>query len=161
MKESLFEQFKQIITNSTEEDLTILTKWMDGFEKKQSGEMSTYLSAGLHMERTLTDDYCTVSIPITPLIHNNLNIPHGGIIGVLLDTAMGVLTTHSLPEDKVAVTTNLSVTYLATATEGNLHARALFSHNRSPNNGNHRTSYRRSRETISHWYRFIFRYSAK
>jgi uncharacterized protein (TIGR00369 family) len=128
MKELLFKQFQQIISNSTEEDLTILSKWMDGFEKKQSGEMSTYLSAALHMERTLTDDSCTVSIPITPLIHNNLSIPHGGIIGVLLDTAMGVLATHSLPEDKAAVTTNLSVTYLATSTEGNIHARAFFSH---------------------------------
>lgn len=128
MKELLFKQFQKIISNSTEEDLTILTKWMDGFEKKQSGEMSTYLSAGLQMERTLTDDSCMVSIPITPLIHNNLSIPHGGIIGVLLDTAMGVLATHSLPEDKAAVTTNLSVTYLATATEGNIHARAFFSH---------------------------------
>ena len=38
------------------------------------------------------------------------------------------LATHSLPEDKAAVTTNLSVTYLATATEGNLNARAFFSH---------------------------------
>jgi len=89
--------------------------------------MSTYLSAALHMERTLTDDSCTVSIPIKPLIHNNFNIPHGGIIGVLLDTAMGVLATHSLPKDKAAVTTNLSVTYLATATEGNINARAFFS----------------------------------
>jgi len=34
MKELLFKQFQQIISNSTEEDLTILSKWMDGFEKK-------------------------------------------------------------------------------------------------------------------------------
>ncbi|PUB18065.1 PaaI family thioesterase [Paenisporosarcina sp. OV554] len=128
MKELLVTQFQQIISNSTEEDLSILSNWMDGFEKKQRGEKSTYLSAGLHMERSLTDDFCKVSIPITPLIHNNLSIPHGGIIGVLLDTAMGVLANNSLPEDRAAVTTNLSVTYLATATEGHLHAHATISH---------------------------------
>ncbi len=85
MNELLIKQFQNIINNSSEEDLSIISKWMDGFEKKQSGEMSTYLSAGLLMERSLTDESCTVSIPITPLIHNNLSIPHGGIIAVLLD----------------------------------------------------------------------------
>ena len=128
MKELLTKQFQNIVNNSSEEDLSILSKWMDGFEKKQSGEMSTYLSAGLHMERSLTDDSCTVSIPITPFINNNLSIPHGGIIAVLLDTAMGVLANHSLIEDLAAGTTNLSVTYLASTTEGYLHAHATLSH---------------------------------
>lgn len=128
MKELLVKQFQNIINNSSEEDISILSKWMDGFEKKQSEEMSTYLSAGLHMERSLTDDSCTISIPITPFIHNNLSIPHGGIIAVILDTAMGVLANHLLTEDRAAVTTNLSVNYLATATEGYLHAHASLSH---------------------------------
>lgn len=111
MKELLFNQFQQIINNS-DEDLAELSKWMDGFEKKQSGEMSTYKNAGLHMEKTLTDDFCKVSIPLTPFIHNNVRTPHGGIIALLLDTAMGVLASHTLPENEVVVTTNLSINYL-------------------------------------------------
>ena len=128
MKELLVEQFQNIINNSSEEDLSVLSKWMDGFEKKQSEDTLTYLSAGLHMEKSLTDDSCTISIPITPFIHNNLSIPHGGIIAVILDTAMGVLANHLIPDDRAAVTTNLSVNYLATATEGFLHAHASLSH---------------------------------
>jgi uncharacterized protein (TIGR00369 family) len=41
---------------------------------------------------------------------------------------MGVLANHSLTEDLAAVTTNLSVTYLATGTEGHLHAHETLSH---------------------------------
>lgn len=111
MKDIQFNQFQQIINNSNEEDLAVLSKWMDEFEKKQSGEMSTYINAGLHMEKTLTEDFCKVSIPITPFIHNNLNTPHGGIIALLLDTAMGVLASHTLPENEAVVTTNLSINY--------------------------------------------------
>ena len=128
MKNLLLNQFQQIINNSNEKDLAVLSKWMDGFEKKQSGEMSTYINTGLHMEKTLTEDFCKVSIPITPFIHNNLNTPHGGIIALLLDTAMGILASHTLPENEAVVTTNLSINYLATANEGHLHAQASISH---------------------------------
>ncbi len=34
MKELLVEQFQNIIKNSSKEDLSVLSKWMDGFEKK-------------------------------------------------------------------------------------------------------------------------------
>ena len=128
MKELLFDQFQQIINNSNEEDLVVLSKWMNGFEKKQSWEISTYINAGLHLEKTLTDDFCKVSIPVTPFIHNNFRTPHGGIIALLLDTAMGVLASHTLPENKAVVTTNLSINYLATVTERHLHAQASISH---------------------------------
>jgi len=128
MKNLLLNQFQQIINNSNEKDLAVLSKWMDEFEKKQSGEMSTYINAGLHMEKTLTEDFCKVSIPITPFIHHNLNTPHGGIIALLLDTAMGILAFHTLPENEAVVTTNLSINYLATANEGHLHAQASISH---------------------------------
>ena len=82
MKNLLINQFQQIINNSNDVVIAVLSKWMDGLEKKQSGEMSTYINAGLHMEKTLTDDFCKVSIPITPFIHNNLRTPHGGIIAL-------------------------------------------------------------------------------
>ena len=45
MKNLLFNQFQQIINNSNDEDIAVLSKWMDGLEKKQSGEMSTYINA--------------------------------------------------------------------------------------------------------------------
>lgn len=128
MNETLINQFQRIIERSTREELSVLSNLMDGIEKKQSGEISTFLGAGLQMERLLSEDACTISIPITPFIHNTLHIPHGGIIAVLLDTAMGTLANQALSEEFAAVTTNLSVNYVATATEGHLHAKATFSH---------------------------------
>ncbi|HSO56713.1 MAG TPA: PaaI family thioesterase [Paenisporosarcina sp.] len=41
---------------------------------------------------------------------------------------MGVIASHTLPENEAVVTTNLSINYLATATEGHLHAQASISH---------------------------------
>jgi len=128
MKEQLYSQFQNIIEQADHEDLSVLANWLDGFEKKQSGELKTYLSAGLHMKPITTNDTCTVSIPITPFIHNTFRMPHGGIMAVILDTAMGFLANHSLTEDLGAVTTNLSVNFLSTAYEGNLHASARFAH---------------------------------
>ncbi len=128
MKKDLLLQFQHIINQASSEDLSIIENWMNGFEKKQTGEFSTYLSAGLQMERTIGDDFCRVSIPITPYIHNTLHIPHGGILAVLLDTAMGVLANHSLSDEFAAVTTNLTMNYLSSVTEGHLHAQATISH---------------------------------
>lgn len=128
MKEQLLSQFQSIIEHAGQEDLSVLANWMNGLEKKQNGELNTYLSAGLHMKPIMTEDSCTVSIPITPFIHNTFRMPHGGILGVILDTAMGVLANYSLNEGFGAVTTNLSVNFLATAYEGNLHATAKFAH---------------------------------
>ncbi|WP_075617447.1 PaaI family thioesterase [Paenisporosarcina indica] len=128
MKEQLHMQFQNLIEHSSDEDLSIIRDWMDGLEKKHSGEYTTYLSAGLHMDAMITEDTYTISIPITPLIHNSLNMPHGGIIAVILDTAMGTLATHSLSEEFAVVTTNLSINYIAVAKVGNLHAQAKFSH---------------------------------
>ena len=96
--------------------------------RRNNQGMSTYMNDGLHMEKTLTDDFCKVSIPVTPFIHNNLSTPHEGIIALLLDTALGVLASHTLPENEAVVTSNLSIDYLATATEGHLHAQAYISH---------------------------------
>lgn len=128
MNEQLLTKFQQLLDKATTEDLAVIKGWMDGFSRKQTGEISTYLSAGLQMERVLAADYCKVSIPITPAIHNHIGIPHGGILAVLLDTAMGILANDSLPQDQAAVTTNLSIHYLAAAKEGSMHAIAHFSH---------------------------------
>ena len=75
MKEQLMKEFEQLLDNATKEDIAVIKSWMDGLERKQSGEISTYLSAGLHMERILETDSCQVSIPITTAIHNHGSIP--------------------------------------------------------------------------------------
>lgn len=117
-------RFDRAIANGSPEDIQILTQFLENIEKKQAGEFTTYLSAALGMSRQQEGDSWTVSIPNTPLIHNNIDIPHGGILAVLLDTAMGTLANSKCSEGFGAVTTNLTIHYLAVATEEAITAEA-------------------------------------
>lgn len=128
MNQSLTSKFEQILEEATPQDLQILSQWLDGMKLKQTGQTKTYLASSLLMERTVTDTYCTVTIPITPFIHNRLGIPHGGIIAVLLDTAMGLLANKTLTPGYSAITTNLSINYIAMTKESHLNATATFIH---------------------------------
>ncbi|MCM3610715.1 PaaI family thioesterase [Planococcus sp. MERTA32b] len=120
----LMAQFKRAVDNGSSEDIRILSQFLDNLEKKQAGGFTTYLSAALGMERQQQNDSWTVSIPNTPFIHNNIDIPHGGILAVLLDTAMGTLANSKCPEGFGAVTTNLAIHYLTVATEETITAEA-------------------------------------
>ncbi|WP_281862921.1 PaaI family thioesterase [Planomicrobium okeanokoites] len=120
----LMAQFKRTVDNGSQEDIQILSQFLDNLEKKQAGGFTTYLSAALGMERERKNDSWTVSIPNTPFIHNNIDIPHGGILAVLLDTAMGTLANSKCPEGYGAVTTNLAIHYLTVATEETITAEA-------------------------------------
>ncbi|MFD1031089.1 PaaI family thioesterase [Metaplanococcus flavidus] len=117
-------QFDRVVENGTSEDIRILSRFLENLEKKQTGEFTTYLSAALGMSRQQQKDSWTVTIPNTPFIHNNIDIPHGGILAVLLDTAMGTLANSKCPEGFGAVTTNLAIHYLAVATETAITAEA-------------------------------------
>lgn len=117
-------QFARILENSNTEDIKILTDYLANFEKKQQGEFTTYLSAGLNMTRVTDDQSSVVTIPNTAFIHNNVDIPHGGILAVLLDTAMGTLANQKCQPGFSAVTTNLTIHYLAVADEDTISAQA-------------------------------------
>ncbi|WP_422123621.1 PaaI family thioesterase [Planococcus sp. X10-3] len=117
-------QFERAVENGSSEDIRILSQFLENLEKKQAGEYATYLSAALGMSRQQHEDSWTVTIPNTPFIHNNIAIPHGGILAVLLDTAMGTLANSKSPEGFGAVTTNLAIHYLAVATEESITAEA-------------------------------------
>lgn len=117
-------QFEKIIENGSPEDIRILSEFLENLEKKQAGAFTTYLSAALGMTREQQNDTWSVSIPNTPFIHNTIDIPHGGILAVLLDTAMGTLANSKCPEGFGAVTTNLAIHYLTVATEETIKAEA-------------------------------------
>ncbi|HSI67809.1 MAG TPA: PaaI family thioesterase [Planococcus sp. (in: firmicutes)] len=112
--------YHRVIANSDSEDIKIITSFLKNIEKKQHGEFGTYLSASLDMKRELREDTCLVSIPNTKAIHNNIAMPHGGILAVLVDTAMGVLANSKCPTGFGAVTTSLTIHYLAVATDDQL-----------------------------------------
>lgn len=125
----LTDRFARIIKNSSPEDLKMLTDYLANFEKKQQGEFATYLSAALNMTRVTDETSSVVTIPNTPFIYNNVSIPHGGVLAVLLDTAMGTLANSKCQPGFSAVTTNLTIHYLAVADEDTINAKARIIRN--------------------------------
>lgn len=109
MKEKLTELFGNMLEHGTNEDLKVLEHILEGLQSKQR----TYINSLLHMEHSLKEDTLEIKIPLNSLVNNPLNILHGGITATLIDTAMGAIVHHVLPEGKAAVTTQLNIHYIA------------------------------------------------
>lgn len=114
--------YRRVISNGNSEDVKIITNFLENIEKKQQGEFGTYLSANLEMHRELHEDRCRITIPNSSAIHNTIAMPHGGILAVILDTAMGVLANSKCTAGFGAVTTSLTIHYLAVSSAEKLTA---------------------------------------
>lgn len=65
-------------------------------------------------------DYCELELTIEPKHLNRLNVPHGGSLATLIDTAAGTAVAFAQGPDKVlpAVTLSLSMQFLGQAKVG-------------------------------------------
>lgn len=117
-----------ILQESTGEDEEVLFHLLNGLRDKQQGIHRRYINAALHMVGKFEPEVSEVRIPITPVIHNTIKVPHGGIIATIADAAMGGLASRSVPEGYNVVTTNMNVSYIATTTNKELIARGRFVH---------------------------------
>lgn len=127
-KQQVTEMLEQILINSSDEDEDVLIHLLGGLQDKHKGIHSRYINAALHMIGEYTVDESVVRIPITPVIHNTIKVPHGGVIATIADAAMGGLASRSVPQGLNGVTTNLTVNYIATTTNKELIARGRFIH---------------------------------
>jgi len=118
----------EILQDSTEEDEDVLLHLLNGLREKQQGIHRRYINATLHMVGKFEPEVSEVRIPITPVIHNTIKVPHGGIIATIADAAMGGLASRSVPEGYNVVTTNMNISYIATTTNKELIARGRFVH---------------------------------
>ncbi|MFK9092300.1 PaaI family thioesterase [Bacillus salipaludis] len=113
MKDELRQLLESCLETGSETDLQAIASLLEGVQKKIKRNRSTFIDAILHMERSFGQNSCEITIPINPVIHNNLDIVHGGITATVLDTAMGVLANQLLPEGLGAVTNQLNIHYIA------------------------------------------------
>lgn len=127
-KSQIQDLLAQLLENSSEEDEEVLLYLLTGLQDKSKGIYNRYINAVLHMEGEYNADEATVRIPITPVIHNNIKAPHGGILATIADTAMGDLASKSVPKGYNVVTTNLTISYLKTTTNKELVAHSRFVH---------------------------------
>ena len=128
MKEDLRYLLETILQNGSEEDLEVIKQLLEGVENKIKRNRRTYIDGILHMETNFTEDSCEITIPISPVINNNLNIVHGGITATVLDTTMGVLANRLLPEGYGAVTNQLNIHYIASGIGEALNCKAEVIH---------------------------------
>ncbi|WP_160720206.1 PaaI family thioesterase [Bacillus sp. USDA818B3_A] len=113
MNEEIQYLLEYSLENGSEEDLQVIKLLLEGVKKKIERNRRTYIDGILHMDLNFEQESCEITIPITPVIHNNLNIVHGGITATLLDTTMGVLANRLLPKGFGAVTNQLNIHYIA------------------------------------------------
>ncbi|MFJ6207883.1 PaaI family thioesterase [Lysinibacillus sp. NPDC092081] len=118
----------EILQHSTAEDEEVLLHLLSGLRDKQEGIHRRYINAALHMVGKFETEVSEVRIPITPVIHNTIKVPHGGIIATIADAAMGGLASRSVPEGYNVVTTNMNISYIATTSNKELIARGRFVH---------------------------------
>lgn len=127
-KGQIEELLATILQHSTAEDEEVLLHLLNGIRDKQQGIHRRYINATLHMVGNFKPEVSEVRIPITPVIHNTIKVPHGGIIATIADAAMGGLASRSVAEGFNVVTTNLNISYIATTTNKELIARGRFVH---------------------------------
>lgn len=67
-------------------------------------------------------DYCELELVVEPKHLNRLNVPHGGVLATLVDTAAGIAVALAQGPDKVlpAVTLSLTMQYLGQAKVGDV-----------------------------------------
>lgn len=127
-KEQVEQLVAEFLQDSTEEDEEVLLHLLNGLREKQQGIHRRYINATLHMVGKFEPEVSEVRIPITPVIHNTIKVPHGGIVATIADAAMGGLASRSVPEGYNVVTTNMNISYIATTTNKELIARGRFVH---------------------------------
>ncbi|MEH7354844.1 PaaI family thioesterase [Neobacillus drentensis] len=128
MKDELRQLLESCLETGSETDLQAIASLLDGVQRKIKRNRSTFIDGILHMERNFDQNSCEITIPITPIINNNLDIVHGGITATVLDTAMGVLANQLLPEGFGAVTNQLNIHYIAPGIGETLRCKADIVH---------------------------------
>lgn len=105
---------EEFLNEASTEEKEVLKGLVEALKKKRGKKISSYITSLLGFEGKMHDDgMLEMTMPITPISFNTLNMTHGGITATLLDTVMGTLANRVLPEHKGAVTSEIKINYLA------------------------------------------------
>lgn len=128
MEHHLTQLIQACLEKGSEKDIETLTYAIEGIYQKITGKNRTYIDGLAHMERKLDYQSCELTVPLNSLFDNSYGILHGGITATILDTAMGTLANHLLPDGYGSVTNQLNIHYLAPGIGDNLRCRAEVIH---------------------------------
>ena len=131
MKERIEALLQECLNEASGGDLEVLEQLLLGVKNKLHGENPSYITSVLQMEREVDEEQCIITMPINKFTDNGAQMVHGGITATLIDTTMGTLANHRLPEGYGAVTSNLHVHYIAPGVGKSLKAIAKLIHSGS------------------------------
>jgi uncharacterized protein (TIGR00369 family) len=111
----MFEKWQSFWESASDEEKKIMEIFLEGIFRKHERKNGSYIGGILHANGTFIEEkeIYKITMPNTPLIQNSLGIVHGGITATILDSAMGSLVNHLLPNDQAAVTTEMKINYTA------------------------------------------------
>jgi uncharacterized protein (TIGR00369 family) len=128
MQDELHKLLDEVLETADKEEVTSILQLLNGVKRKQNNLNESIIGGIFAMDKSTVDGNFTISIPITAVTHNSLNIVHGGVTATLVDTVMGTLANMMLPEGYGAVTTNLNVHYVSPGVGEELSASATIVH---------------------------------
>jgi uncharacterized protein (TIGR00369 family) len=128
IKDNVKDILHQCIEHATEDELKVIHQLLAGMKRKKENINGSLIGGILHMDKIEKENFCQITIPINDITKNSINIVHGGITATVLDTAMGTLANTLLPEGYGAVTSNLSIHYIAPGKGSNMKATAQVIH---------------------------------
>ncbi|MEH7382397.1 PaaI family thioesterase [Bacillus sp. JJ1533] len=114
MEDRILQKLQTFFLEANEKERRAMEQVIDAVIRKQTKQNGSYIGGLLQTNRQVIDDETyEITIPNSELIQNPLQIVHGGITATLLDSAMGSVVHHVLPQDKAAVTTEMKINYVA------------------------------------------------
>jgi uncharacterized protein (TIGR00369 family) len=129
MDKEIYSLFESVLKEATKEDKQVLKHVLEGLKNKQKHKRGTYLRSLFHIDYELENGVITRgTLPVHLLTENSLGILHGGITFTLLDSVMGTYANQLLPDHLGAVTSNLSIHYIAPVSNGSISATAQLLH---------------------------------
>lgn len=125
MKENLKKQFNDMIQEASDKELEVLQHLYNGLQKK---EHHTYINKILQIEEQLNDHSFQITIPLTDLVKNPLDILHGGVTATIIDNAMAGIIRSVLPTGTSFVTTQLNIHYILPGIGDSVTCKARIDH---------------------------------
>jgi uncharacterized protein (TIGR00369 family) len=126
--QELNQLLEDCIQLADENDIRIIESILTGVKEKLESENGTYIGHILQMKRNRESDTFELTLPLSALVNNNLDILHGGITATVLDTAMGTMVNKVLPKGQAAVTNQLNIHYLAPGIGSQITCKAKIVH---------------------------------
>ncbi|WEG11690.1 PaaI family thioesterase [Pullulanibacillus sp. KACC 23026] len=128
-REALLQQFQHFLETASDASLDAVSACIQGAEQKDADLTHTYINGLLNYQGKLTEsDGYKASITLNPFTLNTLNITHGGILATFADTVMGTHVFQLLPDNQAAVTSEMSIHFIAPALGEQLHASSEVVH---------------------------------